>query len=156
MLLTTAVLVGAQTQPSPQSTTGSGGPDLLRTFPAPVNLRVLPKDFTGRQVHEVMKQWAGSLGVRCDACHVEITESAEPNRQHHLDFSDDSKPMKAVARRMYTMTEEINRNYIAKVDGSGMPVTCGTCHRGLVSPEAFLPAGEQPPAQAPSSVKESR
>ena len=57
--------------------------------------------------------------------------------------------MKAVARLMYTMTEEINSNYIAKVEGSGMPVTCGTCHRGHVSPEPFTvqPAGGPPPTR---------
>ena len=57
---------------------------------------------------------------------------------------------------MYTMTEEINSHYIAKVEGSGMPVTCGTCHRGQVSPEPFTvqPAGGPPPAQAPPSAEE--
>ncbi|MFZ0392275.1 MAG: c-type cytochrome [Terracidiphilus sp.] len=119
---------------------------------------MLPKELSGQQVHDIMEQWASSLGARCDACHVEDTENAEPDGRPHLDFSDDSKPMKAVARRMYTMTEEINGNYIAKVNGSGMPVTCGTCHRGRVSPELFTvpPAGEQPPAQVLPSAKESR
>jgi len=35
---------------------------------------------------------------------------------------------------MYTMTEDINQRYIARIDGSGMPVTCGTCHHGHVGP----------------------
>jgi hypothetical protein len=47
--------------------------------------------------------------------------------------------MKEIARLMYTMTEQINRDFIVKVEGSGLPVTCGTCHRGHVSPEpAFV------------------
>ena len=32
---------------------------------------------------------------------------------------------------------EINANYISKIDGSGAPVTCGTCHRGHFGPEPF-------------------
>jgi hypothetical protein len=61
--------------------------------------------------------------------------------------------MKAIARLMYTMTDEINANYIAKVKGSGMPVTCGTCHRGQVSPEPFTiePLIEPPHAQVQPS-----
>lgn len=121
-----------------------------RTFPAPTNLKVLPKEFTGKQVHDIMEQWVGSLGIRCDSCHVEVSESAEPGGRPHLDFADDSKPMKAAARLMYTMTEEINSNYITKVKGSDTRVTCGTCHRGQVSPEPFIvqPAGGPPRVQA--------
>jgi len=35
------------------------------------------------------------------------------------------------------MVEEINANYISKIDSSGEPVTCGTCHRGHLGPEPF-------------------
>ncbi len=147
----------AQAPQGPKSGAESPPPAAPRSFPAPTNLRVLPKDLSGQQVHDIMEHWASSLGARCDACHVVDTEGTGPDAKPHLDFADDSKPMKAVARRMYTMTEEINSNYIAKVNGSGMLVTCGTCHHGRVAPEPFIvpPAGEQPPAQAPSSVKES-
>ncbi len=64
--------------------------------------------------------------------------------------------MKAVARLMYTMTEEINSKYIATVNGSGMPVTCGTCHRGAVSPELFSlqPGGATPPVELVLGAKE--
>jgi hypothetical protein len=47
--------------------------------------------------------------------------------------------MKVVARAMYTMTEEVNARYLAKIDSSGMPLTCGTCHRGHLGPEPFVP-----------------
>ena len=43
---------------------------------------------------------------------------------------------------MYKMVEDINSNYISKIDSSGAPVTCGTCHRGHLSPEPFVPAKE--------------
>ena len=55
---------------------------------------------------------------------------------------------------MYTMTEEINSNYIAKVEGSGMPVTCGTCHRGQVSPEPFTISRRRLPCQIAPLVRE--
>jgi hypothetical protein len=147
---------GAQVPQGPESGAASPLPVPLRIFPTPTNLKVLPKDFTGRQVRDIMEQWAGSLGVRCDSCHAEDSESAGPGGHPRLDFADDSKPMKAVARHMYTMTEGINSNYIAKVEGSGMPVTCGTCHRGHVSPEPFTvqAAGGPPPAQAKPSAEE--
>lgn len=58
--------------------------------------------------------------------------------------------MKQTARLMFAMTEQINKSFIARVDGLGKPVTCGTCHRGKVSPEAFIAIPEIPqfPIQA--------
>jgi hypothetical protein len=52
---------------------------------------------------------------------------------------------------MYTMTEKINVDYVAKIDSSGLPVTCGTCHRGHMGPETFAiaPNGPPPVPQAP-------
>lgn len=106
-----------------------------RVYPAPRNLRVLPKELTAQQVNDVMEQWGAELGVRCSACHGEDQDNVVPARPRPSRFVDDSQPMKEIARLMYTMTEQINRDYIAKVDGSELPVTCGTCHRGRVSPE---------------------
>jgi len=66
--------------------------------------------------------------------------------------------MKTVARLMYTMTEEINSNYIAKVKGSAANVTCYTCHRGAVNPEPFdvQPAGGPLFHRPAPGAKESR
>jgi cytochrome c553 len=118
----------------------------------PTNLRVLPKNLSGQQVHDIMEQWAHSLGVRCDSCHSEDIDAVNQDERPRLNFADDSKPMKAVARIMYTMTDKINADYVAKVDGSGLPVTCGTCHRGEISPEPFTmqPPAQPQVAQAPS------
>jgi hypothetical protein len=116
------------------------------SYPTPTNLRVLPRDMTGQQVHDLMEQWRTDLGVRCSACHGEDLDNVVPAGPRRSRFADDSQPMKVIARLMYTMTEDINRNFIAKVEGSGLPVTCGTCHRGRVSPEpAISPAAAQPP-----------
>jgi hypothetical protein len=116
----------------------------------PSNLKVLPKDLTGRQVHDIMEQWSGELGVRCSACHVRDSEGVVPGGPLHPRFADDSKPMKGIARIMYTMTVEINRNFIAGVGAAPKPVTCGTCHRGDIRPEPFvsLPDGQRPVIQA--------
>jgi hypothetical protein len=59
-----------------------------------------------------------------------------------LKFADDSKPEKATARLMYRMVNDINGNYIEKVDNSGVPVSCGTCHRGHLDPPIFAPSKE--------------
>jgi len=124
-----------------QSVPGQEGPASdaqQHTYPAPTNLKVLPKEMTGQQVHDLMERWAGDLGVRCSACHEEEhTLSGSPTG---LQFAADSKPMKAVARRMYTMTDAINGKFLAKIDNSGMPVTCGTCHQGRINPELQGPA----------------
>jgi Photosynthetic reaction centre cytochrome C subunit len=135
---------GAQ-GPPPQG--GPGGP---RNYPAPKNLKVLPKDFTGRQVHDTMEGWAGSLGVHCDTCHMADPNNIGPNGRPRLKFDDDSKTDKQIARIMYTMTEQMNKDYISKAmdldkDGEGSPVTCGTCHRGHKMPEKFVPPPENGP-----------
>jgi hypothetical protein len=101
-------------------------------------------------VNDVMKEWSFSLGVRCDACHAEATEIIAADDDSNLNYADDSKQMKIIARNMYRMTEEINSIHIAKIEGSGMPVTCGTCHRGHISPEPFVAA---PQDASPSSAR---
>jgi hypothetical protein len=116
----------------------------MRVYAAPKNLQVLPKDLTGQQVHEIMEGWAGSLGVHCDTCHQADPTNIGPNGRPRLKFEDDSKPEKQMARIMYKMTEDAKANYVAKVaemDKMGSPaapLTCGTCHRGHLDPEAFV------------------
>lgn len=89
---------------------------------------------TGQQIHDLMEGWAGALGVRCSACHEEEQDNLTSPEPSRLRFAGDAKPMKEIARRMYTMTDAINSNFIAKVGNSGLPVTCGTCHQGRISP----------------------
>jgi hypothetical protein len=112
-------------------------------MPAPTNLKVLPRNLTGPQVHEIMEQWEGELGTGCKTCHAVDPKNAGPNGRPRLNFADDSKEEKQTARKMFQMTEDINRNYVSKIDSSGQPVTCGTCHRGHFGPEPFVPAKEQ-------------
>lgn len=118
--------------------------------PNPTNLKVLPKTLTGEQVHKIMHAWAAALGTHCDTCHAEDPEHLGPNGKPRLKFADDSKPEKAQARIMYTMMEDINSNYLAKIEAAAgpnekekpKPVTCGTCHRGQVKPPEYIPPPE--------------
>jgi Photosynthetic reaction centre cytochrome C subunit len=141
-----ASLLSCTAAQSPQSGSTAIAKELPRELSAPTNLKVLPKSFTGRQVQGVMEEWQTELGVRCDACHEWTRERDGAVSQ--LNFADDSKPMEDSARLMYLMTEEINSKFVAKVEGSGMPVTCGTCHRGRIAPEPFVvPAPQVSPFQ---------
>lgn len=134
----------AQSSDTSDKPAAEGPPHAL---PSPTNLKVLPKDLTGQQVHDIMKRWETDLGVRCDGCHKEDDTKLDRQGKPLLDFADDSKPIKNVARLMYTMTDDINKKYVANIEGSGLPVTCGTCHRGRVGPEPFTGA-PQPAAQS--------
>ncbi|HEX3893780.1 MAG TPA: c-type cytochrome [Terracidiphilus sp.] len=107
--------------------------------PPPTNLHVLPKDLTGDQVHEIMHKWEAALGTECSTCHAADPTRKRPDGRPMLNFPDDSKPEKATARLMVKMVEEINTQYVSKVDNSGAPVTCGTCHRGHLDPQPFVP-----------------
>jgi hypothetical protein len=125
----------------------------MRSYPAPTNLQALPKDLTGQQVHEIMEKIAGSLGAHCDTCHTADPNNLMPNGRPQMNFADDTKPEKKTARLMILMAEDINKNYISKIDNSGVSVGCGTCHRGHLSPEPFVipdeHGGPRPPMGAP-------
>lgn len=157
----------AQTAPAPPAggapPQGMPGGRPMRSYPAPTNLQVLPKDLTGQQVHEIMEGVAGSLGVHCDFCHAADPNNMGPNGKPRLNFADDSKNDKKIARIMFTMTQQINADYISKAsaldpDAMDMTVKCGTCHRGHQMPEEFVipkeerPGGPPPGAGAPAGA----
>lgn len=138
-LLILAIVMAVLLCSAAQSAAGQEGfaaETVQRAYPAPTNLKVLPTDMTGQQVHDMMERWAGDLGVRCDACHDEEQDGVVSAGHSHSRFAYDSKPMKEAARVMYTMTDAINRRFIVKTDKPGMSVTCGTCHQGRISPES--------------------
>jgi hypothetical protein len=149
-LFAAAACAAAQTQPDQSGPPGGSRP--MRNFPAPTNLKVLPQGTTGTEVREIMEKWAGSLGVHCNACHVADPKNPGPNGRPRLNFADDSKPDKQIARVMYIMTQQINKEYISKAmemdkDDEGTPVTCGTCHRGHSMPEEYVIPPEGPGGQ---------
>jgi Photosynthetic reaction centre cytochrome C subunit len=127
----------AQQPAAPQPAAQAAAPHVHPPNPTPTNLKVLPKNLTGDQVHEIMHHWEADLGATCGTCHATDPKNIGPNGRPRLNYADDSKPEKATARLMYKMTEEINGQYISKVDSSGDPVTCGTCHRGHLGPQPF-------------------
>ena len=122
----------------------AAAPTPPREYPAPTNLKVLPHNLTGQQVHEIMQTWAGELGARCTTCHVVDKTKTSPDGKPVIDFANDHKEEKQTARIMVKMVEQINADYIAKIDSSGTPVSCGTCHRGELSPDPFVPPTKPP------------
>jgi hypothetical protein len=74
------------------------------------------------QLVPLMNYMAASLGVRCNFCHV--------NKNGQWDYPADEKEEKQVARKMITMTINLN-----KTEFNGNPeVSCYTCHRGRNQP----------------------
>ena len=145
-----------QTAPPPQPAAGGPPPGHHgHPHPKPTNLKVLPKDTTGEQVHEIMEGWADSLGVHCDTCHAVDPARTGPNGKPSLNFPDDSKPQKSSARLMYKMVMDINQNYVSMVsEKPAAKVTCGTCHRGHLDPEPYVNPdheGEAPHRDAPAA-----
>jgi hypothetical protein len=121
--------------PSPQPPPGESSAH--RDFPAPTNLRVLPRNLTGEQIHTLMHEWADGLGAHCNTCHTADPAKKGPDGKPLLDYADDSREAKRTARTMYQMLEDINVKYVSTIPNSGMPVTCGTCHRGHLDPEPY-------------------
>jgi hypothetical protein len=102
-----------------------GPPGQGRGATTPQNLKVLKAD---DDIRGLMRSYAAALGVQCGFCHVQG------------DFPADSNPHKATARRMISMTRDIN----AGLPGRDAAVTCYTCHRGQNKPETAPPPQAQP------------
>lgn len=86
------------------------------------------------EVIGMMRSFAAQLGVRCQFCH--LGEEGMPLEQ--FDFARDEKRTKLVAREMMRMVQEVNRR-VDSLPGrpagvAALPVTCGTCHRGVSRP----------------------
>ncbi len=98
------------------------------------NLKVLPKNISHDDLSGVMKSWSTALGVKCNFCHAPKVDNPEK-----LDFPNDAKPEKEMARSMYKMTMKINKKYFGHEDMEGekavLEVNCNTCHRGNANPE---------------------
>jgi len=98
------------------------------------NLQVLPKDITKGDLVSLMREAAGSLGVRCSHCHV------GPEDLQGMDFASDDKAPKRAARVMMKMVEEINGKYLKTLETGRAETTqvrCLTCHRGLTVPKSI-------------------
>ncbi|MEW6125654.1 MAG: c-type cytochrome [Acidobacteriota bacterium] len=106
------------------------------------NIQAL-KGMPAWQLEQVMHLFNGSLGVRCDFCHVRTGDKWE--------WDKDDKQAKKVARKMIQMTLDIN-----KTSFNNRPeVSCYTCHQGHEHPAnpPALPVAVvavQPPAARPA------
>jgi hypothetical protein len=97
-----------------------------------INTKVIPDSTPVIQVIGMMRNFAGSLGVRCQFCHV----GEEGMPLDSFDFAVDKKRTKLVARQMMHMVQEINRRIdtIPERPDTTLEVTCVTCHRGVSRP----------------------
>ena len=92
------------------------------------------RDIPAVQLEPTMAFISGSLGVRCNYCHV-------PGQ-----FEKDDKPTKLAARRMIRMVFDLNKG---SFNGHGA-VSCFTCHRGKPAPVSVPVVGQN--LWAPSST----
>ena len=102
------------------------------------------KNLSATQLDPTMAFISGSLGVKCNYCHVN-------------QFEKDDKPTKLAARRMIQMVLDINKG---NFNGQNA-VTCYTCHRGKPTPVSVPAVGQNlwapsspPAAETLPSVKE--
>ena len=86
------------------------------------NVQIL-KEVPSGQFIGYMHAFNASLGVECTFCHAQ-------------DRSSDEKEEKLMARKMLTMTHDINEKFFA----GKMEVRCFTCHKGASHPVSEAPA----------------
>src|SRR5262249_38789814 len=88
------------------------------------------KGLPASQVNSVMNFIRGSLGARCEDCHV--------REGNTWSFEKDDKPAKRTGREMIKMVLNINKDNF----GGRAQVTCNTCHRAQNRPVA-IPTEDQ-------------
>jgi len=130
--------------PGPGAGRGGGGN-------APQNLTVLPTDWSGQQVRQLMQTFVESLGVAppagdgCAHCHAVNPDAPPPQegRGPSLDYALDTKPEKDIARKMIQMTMALNADYLQNVGDTAVKekASCYTCHQGTLTPPAAPAAG---------------
>lgn len=92
------------------------------------NLKVLPASISRDSLVQVMRGIATSLGMRCHNCHV----GGDSVTLQGVNWASDSLVTKRKARAMLEMTQLINTQFIANLEGRKAPslrVECVTCHR---------------------------
>lgn len=95
------------------------------------NLKVLPPDVDRRQLVGTMRDFASSLGVRCEFCHAGEGGPSLAN----MDFASDAKESKRSARTMLAMVRALNDEHLGRLETrSSTRVDCFTCHHGLSRP----------------------
>jgi hypothetical protein len=98
------------------------------------NLQVFPQNIPRDELFAQMKGFTRALGVTCEHCHVP-TGTTGADGEPEYDFPNDAKHEKHAARIMLRMTQDINRNYVSKIEDMYTTVSCWTCHRGQERPD---------------------
>ena len=132
------------------------------------NLHILPQDISEDNLDSIMHHFTAALNVKCTFCHVRNTETDK------MDFPNDSKGEKLVARKMMIMAIDINKNYFKPMEdewkkGEGQAitniadkdsvqymlrqVTCYTCHHGSAHPDKMPPKHEEQPKTPTPPIK---
>jgi photosynthetic reaction center cytochrome c subunit len=83
------------------------------------NIKVM-KGMSDTDIRNEMMAWTEALGTTCNYCHVAG------------DFPSDMNPKKDVARKMFTMVQLINKDFL------GGKAKCVLCHRGATVPDPNL------------------
>ncbi len=99
------------------------------------NIKVL-KDLPADQLGPLMHQYNTALNVKCNFCHV-------VNAEHNA-WDKDDVPMKAVARQMIGVVNDLNAHQ-KSLNGRA---TCYMCHQGHPEPVTSVP-----PPTAPAEKK---
>lgn len=91
-----------------------------------MSLKVLPPDTPREDVKRLMRQYKTDLGVECSYCHTKYEDTGD------VDYASEENPMKAKARLMIEMTNEINARFLAQLGDRryAEPFGCEGCHRG--------------------------
>jgi Photosynthetic reaction centre cytochrome C subunit len=83
------------------------------------NIKVM-KGMSDTDIRMEMMAWTEALGTTCNYCHVAG------------DFPSDTNPKKDIARKMFTMVQTINKDFL------GGKAKCVLCHRGAAVPDPNL------------------
>ena len=83
------------------------------------NIKVM-KGMSDTDIRNEMMVWTEALGTTCSYCHVAG------------DFASDMNPKKDIARKMFTMVQLINKDFL------GGKAKCVLCHRGATVPDPNL------------------
>jgi len=97
------------------------------------NLEVLPDSISRDSLVLLMRSFSFATGLRCGDCHV----MGENGSFRGARFDLDEKPLKAKARHMLRMVNQVNEEILPELPDRGVPglaVECKTCHRGLRIP----------------------
>jgi Photosynthetic reaction centre cytochrome C subunit/Galactose oxidase, central domain len=103
----------------------------------PRNLRVLPASLSTDSVFSLMLGVADALGTTCGHCHA----GGDRSTWDSTNFASDEITQKVIARGMFRMTARLNSDLlVASLLGRpvSVPITCATCHRGLLRPITLL------------------